>query len=66
MNAAVRWIVWGTLPLGGVLGGVVGNAIGIRPTLWIGVGGVWLSGLLVYFSPLRKLRDIPPPVPEAT
>jgi MFS family permease len=63
MNAAVRWIVWGTLPFGGVLGGLAGDAIGIRPTLWIGVSGVWLAGLLVYFSPLRKLRDIPAQLP---
>src|ERR1019366_8352223 len=33
MNAAVRWIVWGTLPLGGLVGGALGTAIGIRPTL---------------------------------
>ncbi len=37
MNAAIRWIVWGTLPLGGLIGGVLGSAsvLGIRPTLWI-------------------------------
>jgi MFS family permease len=59
MNAAIRWIVWGTLPLGGLLGGAVGTAIGIRPTIWIGVTGGWLAGLLVFFSPLRNLRDVP-------
>ncbi len=59
MNAAVRWIVWGTMPLGGVLGGVLGSVIGIRPTLWIGFIGSWAAGFWVYFSPLRRLRDIP-------
>jgi MFS family permease len=59
MNAAVRWIVWGTLPLGGVIGGALGTAIGIRPTLWIGFAGTWAAGLWVYFSPLRRMRDIP-------
>jgi MFS family permease len=59
MNAAIRWIVWGTLPLGGLLGGAVGSAIGIRPTIWIGLAGSWAAGLFVYFSPLRKLRDVP-------
>jgi len=59
MNAAIRWIVWGTLPLGGLLGGAVGTAIGIRPTIWIGVAGSWAAGLFVYFSPLRTLRDVP-------
>ena len=59
MNAAVRWIVWGTMPLGGVIGGALGTAIGIRSTLLIGLLGSWLAGLWVYFSPLRRMRDIP-------
>ena len=59
MNAAVRWIVWGTMPLGGLLGGALGTAIGIRPTIAIGLAGSWAAGLWVYFSPLRRLRDVP-------
>jgi predicted MFS family arabinose efflux permease len=59
LNAAIRWIVWGTLPLGGVIGGALGGAIGIRPVLWIGAAGAWLAGLWVVFSPLRTMRDIP-------
>ena len=59
MNAAVRWIVWGTLPLGAIIGGALGSTIGIRPTLWIGFIGSWAAGFWVYFSPLRKMRDIP-------
>lgn len=59
MNAAVRWIVWGTMPLGGVIGGALGTAIGIRPTLWIGFIGSWAAGFWVYFSPLRRMRDLP-------
>jgi len=59
MNAAVRWIVWGTMPLGALIGGALGTAIGIRPTLWIAFVGSWAAGLWVYFSPLRRLRDVP-------
>ena len=59
MNASVRWIVWGTLPLGSLLGGGLGTWLGIRPTLWIGVVGAALSGLFVLFSPLRRMRDVP-------
>jgi MFS family permease len=59
MNAAVRWVVWGTLPLGGVLGGAFGTLLGVRPTLWIGFAGSWAAGFWVLFSPLRKLRDVP-------
>ena len=61
MNAAVRWIVWGTLPLGGLLGGILGSAAGIRVTLFAAAAGAWAAGLWVFFSPLRGLRDVPPP-----
>jgi MFS family permease len=66
MNAAVRWIVWGTMPLGAVIGGALGTAIGIRPTLWIGFIGSWAAGFWVYFSPLRRMRDIPHDGTEAS
>ena len=64
MNAAVRWIVWGTLPLGGLLGGALGTAVGVRTTLWIAFAGSWLAGWWVFFSPLRKMRDVPEEGPE--
>ncbi|MFD4375311.1 MFS transporter [Streptomyces sp. NPDC058486] len=60
MNAAVRWIVWGTIPLGALLGGAFATWFGLRPTLWIGLVGASLGGLWVYFSPLRHLRDVEP------
>jgi MFS family permease len=59
MNAAVRWVVWGTLPLGGLLGGAFGAWLGVRTTLWIGFAGSWAAGWWVYFSPLRRMRDVP-------
>ena len=64
MNAAVRWVVWGTLPLGGLLGGALGTAAGVRTTLWIAFAGSWLAGWWVFFSPLRGMRDIPEEDPE--
>jgi predicted MFS family arabinose efflux permease len=59
MNASVRWVVWGTLPVGSLLGGALGTWLGLRPTLWIGVAGAALAGLFVFFSPLRRMRDVP-------
>jgi len=58
MNAASRWITWGVLPIGGLLGGFAGSAIGIRPSIWIAYAGSWAAGFLVYFSPLRRVRDV--------
>ena len=61
MNAAVRWIVWGTLPLGGLLGGILGTAAGVRATLFVAAAGSWVASLWVFFSPLRGMRDVPAP-----
>jgi MFS family permease len=58
MNAAVRWVVWGTIPLGGVIGGVLGTLAGVRVTLWIAYSGTWAAGWWVFFSPLRRQRDL--------
>jgi MFS family permease len=58
MNAAVRWVVWGTIPLGGVIGGVLGTLAGVRVTLWIAYSGSWAAGWWVFFSPLRRQRDL--------
>jgi MFS family permease len=58
MNAAVRWVVWGTIPLGGILGGVLGTLAGVRVTLWIAYAGSWAAGWWVFFSPLRRQRDL--------
>ena len=59
MNASVRWIVWGTLPIGALFGGVLGTVIGLRPTLFVGAIGGWAAALFVFFSPLRRMRDVP-------
>ena len=61
VNAAIRWVVWGTLPLGGLLGGVLGTVAGVRATIWIGCAGAWAAGWWVFFSPLRSMRDLPAP-----
>jgi hypothetical protein len=59
MNAAMRWIVWGTLPLGGLIGGALGSVIGVRLAILVGVVGSWAAAAWVFFSPLRTMRDIP-------
>jgi MFS family permease len=58
VNAAARWIVWGTIPVGALIGSALGPSIGLHPTLWIGFIGDWAAGFLVYFSPLRHMRDV--------
>jgi MFS family permease len=59
MNASVRFIVFGTQPLGALLGGALGGWIGIVPTLWISVGIAGLAAVWVLASPLMGMRDLP-------
>ncbi|NLE71306.1 MAG: MFS transporter [Actinomycetales bacterium] len=59
MNASVRFIVWGGMPLGGLLGGVLGTHLGVVPTLWVAVAGTALAVPPVALSPLARLRDLP-------
>jgi predicted MFS family arabinose efflux permease len=47
------------MPVGALIGGALGSAIGVRPTLWIALAGSWAAGFWVYFSPLRRMRDVP-------
>ncbi|NYJ04167.1 MFS transporter [Petropleomorpha daqingensis] len=59
MNASVRFIVYGTQPLGALLGGVLGSWLGVLPTLWIAAAGQALSALWVVTSPLMRMRELP-------
>jgi MFS family permease len=59
MNASVRFIVFGTQPLGALLGGALGGWIGIVPTLWISVGIAGLAAVWVVASPLISMRELP-------
>jgi len=59
MNASMRFIVWGTIPIGSIVGGALGTTIGLLPTIWIGAVGGLLSILPLVLTPVRKLRAIP-------
>jgi predicted MFS family arabinose efflux permease len=49
------------MPLGGLLGGVLGQWIGIRSAFAVGLVGEVLAVLWVLASPLRTMRDLPAP-----
>ncbi len=64
MNATMRFIVWGTIPLGSILGGFLGGAIGLHETIWVGAIGGLFAFVPVLLSPVRSLKQIPDPEPE--
>ncbi|MEL5955960.1 MFS transporter [Streptomyces sp. CLV115] len=59
VNATVRFITWGAMPVGGLLGGVLGAWIGVRATLWVSCSALALTPLPLLLSPLRTLREFP-------
>jgi predicted MFS family arabinose efflux permease len=59
MNASVRFIVFGTMPIGGLLGGVLGEWLGVVPALWLATAGGFVACLPVLLSPLLTMGDLP-------
>src|SRR6516162_8219378 len=65
VTATMRFLIFGTSPLGALLGGSLGTWLGVRPALWVLLGAVALSGTLLLTPALRSRRDLPaaPPLP---
>ena len=64
MHATMRFIVWGTIPIGQVIGGVVATAASIPTALWIGAIGSFLAVVPLVITPVRTLRDMPTPAED--
>ena len=68
MNATMRFLVWGTIPVGAFAGGVIATLVSLRATLWIAAAGTLLAALPVTLSGVRRLRCVedamPDPEPE--
>jgi MFS family permease len=56
VSGAFTAVNYGTRPVGAVLGGLLGAAIGLRPTLWITVAGGLLGALLLLPGPIPRFR----------
>lgn len=58
MNATMRFLVWGVFPVGGLLGGYLGEALGIRTTILISGIGVLVSVVWIVLSPVIKIESL--------
>jgi hypothetical protein len=57
-TGSMRFMVWGTLPVGALIAGFMGDAIGARTTIMvIGLGFMIPAGLAL-ISPFRRVRSI--------
>ncbi len=64
MNSVMRFIVWGAIPLGSFVGGILASLIGLKATLIVSGIGTSLAFLPVLFSPVRSVRKMPELVEE--
>ena len=66
MNATMRFLVWGTIPIGQIIGGLLASTV-LGPRGALVVGGVLecFAFVPILFSSVRSLQRIPTPTPEA-
>jgi MFS family permease len=62
MNATMRTIVWGTIPLGAFMGGILGTSIGLVQTIVIGGIVSVAAALWIFLGPVIRLKEQPAPV----
>jgi MFS family permease len=58
-TGAFNFVNWGIRPLGSLLGGALGSAIGLRPALWLSSVAALAGVLWLLPSPIPGLRDLP-------
>ena len=59
VTGAYRMVNYGTRPVGALLGGLLGSALGLRPTLWIAVAGAMCAVVWLLPSAIPRMRDCP-------
>ena len=66
MNAAMRWLVWGTIPLGELAGGAIATGWNLRTALWVGAIGELFAAVPLTLSSVRTIREMPGEVETPT
>jgi MFS family permease len=59
MNATMRWFVWGTMPIGSIIGGIIGETLGVRAAILIGGAGASLAFIPLLFGPVWRFTEMP-------
>ena len=59
MNGVMSALQGGLVPVGALIGGVLGQTIGLRPTLFLSAGGELAAVLWLLVTPIWSLRDLP-------
>ena len=59
MAATMRFAVWGTIPIGSIVSGILGSTIGLHDTTWVGAIMFFIPTIFLLLSPVRALRVVP-------
>ena len=59
MHGVMNALGMGLIPLGALIGGFLGETIGMRPTLFLAAGGELAAVLWLLLTPVWKLRELP-------
>jgi predicted MFS family arabinose efflux permease len=59
ISASYYTMTYSSLALGAIFGGALGTLIGVRPALWVTCGIVASASVILFFSPIRRLTDLP-------
>jgi MFS family permease len=54
-NASRRFVVWGVIPIGGLVGGALASTIGLRETIFVGAIGSLFAVIPILVSPVRSV-----------
>ncbi len=58
VNGTMRFIVWGSRPIGSLAGGFLGSLIGLPMTLVVGAFGMLLAFVPLLVSPIPRLQGV--------
>ncbi|MFE7578299.1 MFS transporter [Streptomyces sp. NPDC057521] len=59
LTASSAFLGFGAIPVGALLGGVLGTALGLRTAMALMTAGIPLAALILLLSPIRHSRDLP-------
>ena len=58
VNASYRFLVWGTQPIGALLGGALAEAVGLRSALIVTGVAMLVVPVIALVSPLRRMHEV--------
>lgn len=57
MNATVRTVAWGALPLGSIVGGALAQIVGVYPVMFVGIACGLVTIVVVLISPILRYAE---------